>query len=115
MHRSAIVFASSLAVLLLAGCPKKWENGECQTSENCKDQAGFGKVCVQGRCEECGADADCKDGFVCRGLKCVPRPECETQADCKAGRPCQAGACVPIPGACAPDMPCPAGNDCVEG
>jgi len=115
MRRFVAMVTPLLALGLLAGCPKKWQGGECQTSENCAEQAGYGKVCVQGRCEECGGDSDCKAGFVCRGLKCVPRPECESPADCREGRTCQGGACVVIPGACAPDLPCPAGSDCVAG
>lgn len=115
MRRPLAALAAFLALAVLGGCPKKWQNGECETSENCKDQTGFGKVCVQGRCQECGQDGDCQAGFVCKANKCQPRPECESAADCKAGRTCEAGACVAIPGACAPDLPCPAGNDCVDG
>lgn len=115
--RRALVSVASLCVLFLAGCPKKWQNGECETSEHCKDQVGYGKVCVQGRCQECGLDTDCKAGFVCKANKCEPRPECESPADCAAGKTCQDGKCVAaaLPDECGPDRPCAAGQECQAG
>jgi peptidoglycan-associated lipoprotein len=113
--RRALFTLASLAVLALAGCPKKFTNGECENSDNCKDQAGFGKVCVQGRCQECGGDADCQAGFVCKANKCQPRPECEGPADCASGKMCEAGKCVVDPDACSPDKACAAGKECKAG
>jgi peptidoglycan-associated lipoprotein len=115
MMRRALFTFASLAVLVLAGCPKKFQNGECETSDHCKDQAGFGKVCVQGRCQECGGDTDCKAGFVCKANKCEPRPECEGPADCASGKLCQAGKCVVDPDACGPEKACGAGQECQAG
>jgi peptidoglycan-associated lipoprotein len=102
---------------MLAGCPKKYTGGECKTSDDCKDQVGYGKVCVEGRCQECGLDTDCKAGFVCKANKCEPRPECETNADCAAGKTCEAGKCVAaaLPDECGPDRACPAGQECSAG
>lgn len=115
--RRSLLFAVVVSAIALTGCPKKWENGECQTSENCKDQTGYGKVCVQGQCQECGGDTDCKAGFVCRANKCQPRPECEGPADCAAGKTCQDGRCVSswTPGTCDADHACPADQDCLGG
>jgi peptidoglycan-associated lipoprotein len=116
MMRRALLLTASLAVLALAGCPKKFQNGECENSDNCKAQEGYGKVCVQGRCQECGGDTDCKAGFVCRGNKCEPRPECEGPADCASGKTCQAGKCVAAaPSECGPDKACPGGQECMDG
>jgi peptidoglycan-associated lipoprotein len=116
MRRALLTFAS-LAVFALAGCPSKPKDGECKTSEDCADQVGYGKVCVQGRCQECGLDTDCKAGFVCRANKCEPRPECEGPADCAAGKTCQDGKCVAaaIPDECGPDKACAAGMECSGG
>jgi peptidoglycan-associated lipoprotein len=86
-------------VVALSGSPAKPKPGECKTSEDCLEQQGFGKVCVEGRCQECGEDADCKEGFVCRTNKCVPKPECASDADCPEGQRCEADRCVPRPGA----------------
>ena len=65
-----------LVHLPLTACTAKPKNGECKTSQDCADQAGYGKVCVQGQCQECGQDTDCQAGFVCRSNKCTPKPQC---------------------------------------
>jgi peptidoglycan-associated lipoprotein len=92
--RRALVLVLPLLSFALAGCPTKPKNGECKSSGDCAAQEGYGKVCVEGRCQECSADGDCQDGFVCRDLKCVPRPECTSDADCPAGRTCEGQKCV---------------------
>jgi peptidoglycan-associated lipoprotein len=128
--RRVLVFAlSSTAAVLLAACPSPPKNGECKSSADCADQAGFGKVCVSGRCSECAADGDCQAGFVCKAAKCEPagpsadelaRQEaarraaeeeaarrkalglCNGDADCDGGRSCVAGKCaVAVDPACA--------------
>lgn len=110
----------SLMFLVLVGCPSHPKNGECRTSDDCKAQQGYGHVCVQGRCQECGADTDCGAGFVCRANACAPRPECESSADCSNGGTCQAGRCVAAAkpecdgdAACGPGRACRAGH-CVD-
>lgn len=95
--RRALLLSFSLVAMTLAGCPSKPKDGECKTSDDCKEQQGFGPVCVNGRCQECGADTDCKAGFVCRDNRCTPRPECVGDVDCGAGRNCQDGKCVAAP------------------
>lgn len=114
--RRDLLLSISLSALFLAGCPSKPKNGECKTSDDCKDQQGFGQICVQGRCQECGADTDCKAGFVCRDNKCAPRPECESDAQCSGGGKCQDGKCVAAakPG-CSSDADCGAGMACKNG
>ena len=120
MHRS-ILLAVPVLALFLAGCPAKPKDGECKTSEDCSAQEGYGKTCVEGRCQECGQDTDCKAGFVCKSLKCVPRPECERSDDCPAGKACQAGKCMTVapppapPPECVNDSACPSGKACQAG
>jgi peptidoglycan-associated lipoprotein len=106
IHRSTLLAVPFLA-LFLAGCPAKPTNGECKTSEDCSAQPGYGKTCVEGKCQECGQDTDCKAGFVCRSLKCVPRPECERSDDCPAGKACEAGKCTTVAPAPLPVTPPP--------
>lgn len=103
--RRLSLFALVLAALAVTGCPKKPDKGECKTSADCAAQEGYGKVCVEGRCQECSADADCKDGFVCRTNKCVPKPQCGADADCPTGQLCQGERCVPNPEASKPVEP----------
>ncbi len=119
MQRSMLL-AVPLLALFLAGCPAKPKNGECKTSEDCSAQEGYGKVCVEGRCQECGQDTDCKAGFVCRANRCTPRPECERNDDCPVGKACEAGKCVtavPVtpPPECTNDASCGAGKACQAG
>lgn len=119
--RRVVVLALSTTAILLTACPSPPKNGECKSSADCAAQAGFGKVCVSGRCQECAADADCKAGFACKANKCEPagpsaeelaRQEaarkaaeeeaarrkalglCNADADCDAGKTCQAGKCA---------------------
>ena len=109
MHRS-ILLAVPVLALFLAGCPAKPKDGECKTSEDCAAQEGYGKTCVEGRCQECGQDTDCKAGFVCRSLKCVPRPECERNDDCPSGKACEAGKCMTVAPPPAPPVTPPTGE-----
>jgi peptidoglycan-associated lipoprotein len=94
MRRVLLLALSAAAVAALSGCPSKPKRGECKTSEDCAGQEGFGKVCVEGRCQECGTDADCKEGFVCRTNKCVPKPQCTADGDCPSGQRCENEKCV---------------------
>jgi len=94
MRRVLLLAISVSAAAALSGCPAKPKSGECKTSQDCLAQEGFGKVCVEGRCQECGTDADCRDGFVCRSNKCVPKPQCQADADCPKGERCEGERCV---------------------
>lgn len=118
--RHALLLALPALALALNGCSSKPKNGECKTGEDCMAQDGYGKVCVEGRCQECGQDVDCKAGFVCRSLKCVPRPECERNDDCPVGKTCQSNVCVTTAAAapapeCSVDGDCGAGKACQAG
>ncbi len=114
--RRALLLSVPLAALFLAACPSKPKNGECNSNDDCKDQPGFGKICIQNRCQECGADADCQAGMVCRDNKCAPRPECETDGDCGPGKACQAGKCSASAKAeCDSDAQCGPGRGCEAG
>ena len=115
--RRALFFAVPVLALALTGCPGKPKDGTCKSSEDCAEQEGFGKVCVEGRCQECGQDTDCKAGFVCRENRCVPRPECEKETDCPSGKTCEAGRCVAVAPKpeCAGDADCGPGKACEAG
>jgi peptidoglycan-associated lipoprotein len=95
MRRVLLIALTAAGAVALGGCPSKPKQGECKTSKDCLEQAGFGKVCVEGRCQECAQDSDCKEGFACRGNKCVPKPQCTKDGDCPEGQRCEAEKCVP--------------------
>jgi peptidoglycan-associated lipoprotein len=112
MHRRIGFWAlGALAIAVFTGCPPTYP--KCDNDEQCKSH---NEVCVNGQCQECATDQNCKAGFVCQGNKCAPKPECTTDQNCPAGATCQAGKCTPkactADGDCGPGARCK-GNQCV--
>jgi len=65
--------------------------------------------------QECGADADCSEGFHCElygGETCVVAPG-QTEPDC--GEPVMYGECVRSPITCTTDADCPTYLSCITG
>jgi peptidoglycan-associated lipoprotein len=90
-------------LVLLTACPPSYP--KCKSDDNCKEH---GEVCVQGMCQECATDANCKDGFSCQENKCVPKAECTpTGNECGTGKKCESGKCVA--------SECTANSDCRTG
>lgn len=87
--------------------------------------------CAEGVCtdlgcvSECGEDAECSDGYVCRMGLCVeptepiPTPNpgtCTSNAECDAGLICQDGSCVPDDTTCgATGCTCDDTGVCADG
>lgn len=108
MRRISMVAGLALAMTIMTGCPKPYPN--CENDEACKEH---GEVCVQGTCQECATDANCKEGFTCQANKCVPKPpECTKDAQCGDGKICEAGKCAPAQ--CKTDDQCKGGK-CQSG
>jgi peptidoglycan-associated lipoprotein len=101
--RRLITIALPVVALAIAGCGRKPTGGACSSDKDCAAQEGFGKVCVQGRCQECAKDPDCPAGFSCRNNKCAPRAECDETRPCGPGQTCDAGRCVAAAAAVDPD------------
>jgi peptidoglycan-associated lipoprotein len=112
--RTNTLFSGLLAAsaLLLTACPPTYP--KCESDEHCKDK---GEVCVQGQCQECATDANCKEGFVCDANKCVPKPECTSDGACGEGKKCKAGKCTVAEAKveCSADDDCPSGQGCSKG
>ena len=108
----AVLTAAAVSVFLLTGCPPTYP--KCESDANCKEK---GEVCVQGMCQECGTDANCKAGFVCESNRCVPKPECTDDGACGPGRKCGPDRkCVAAKAECtADDNSCPPGQGCSAG
>ena len=108
-----VLFAAT-ACFALTGCPPTYP--KCDSDANCTEK---GEVCVQGQCQECAVDANCKPGFVCDANKCVPKPECTDKNPCKAGAKCKQGKCAVEAGAkdgtCSTNEDCPSGEECKAG
>lgn len=107
--RRLVLAAAVLGALGLAGCTPTYP--KCENDDHCKAD-GRTEVCVNGMCQECGKDGDCKAGFVCKESKCTPKPECAATEDCQAGFKCQGEKCVPE---CAAESDCANGMKCKAG
>lgn len=112
--RNQTLFAGMLltSAMLLTACPPTYP--KCESDEHCKEK---GEVCVQGQCQECATDANCKEGFVCDANKCVPKPECKDDGACGEGKKCKGGKCTvaEAKSECAADDDCPSGQGCTKG
>jgi peptidoglycan-associated lipoprotein len=109
MARRILVPALLMGTLSLIGCTPEYP--KCEKDEHCKDH---NEVCVNGQCQECGRDSDCasKPGFICREMKCVPKPECSATERCQAGFKCVGEKCV---AGCDLDQDCGQGLRCKAG
>ncbi len=108
MRRLALTSLLVAACSLTACTP---EYPKCEKDEHCNTDGHKG-VCVNGMCQECGKDADCKEGFVCKENKCAPKPECVEDGNCQAGFKCRNEKCAPE---CAADADCADGMSCKAG
>lgn len=101
MRRVVILLGAAVTLLALTGCPSAYP--KCDNDNDCKDH---NEVCVQGQCQECAGNENCKAGFVCQTNKCVPAPECTSDAQCTGGKKCEAGKCA---------FECTQTTDCGQG
>jgi peptidoglycan-associated lipoprotein len=109
MRRISMVAGLTLAVAVLAGCPPTYPS--CKSDETCQEK---GEVCVNGTCQECATDTNCKENFACQDNKCVPKgPECSRDEQCTGGKICEAGKCAEPQ--CSPTTPCSAPQECQKG
>jgi peptidoglycan-associated lipoprotein len=93
---------------LASGCKPTYP--KCGNDDDCKEH---NEVCVQGQCQECATDGNCKPGFVCDTNRCVPKGECTNDSGCGPGAKCRSGKC--IAGACDGDKDCGSGSKCMKG
>ncbi len=113
MVKTLRILGMSAALLALAGCPPTYP--KCESDDHCKDK---GEVCVQGQCQECATNANCKEGFVCDANKCVPKPECTNDTGCGEGKKCKQGKCAVATESkpeCSANDDCPSGQGCTNG
>lgn len=109
MRRISMAAGLALAVTVLAGCPPTYP--KCNSDETCQEK---GEVCVNGSCQECASDANCKEGFACQANKCVPKgPECSRDEQCTGGKICEAGKCAEPQ--CTSKDQCQGAQECQKG
>ncbi len=114
-NRLAIRFLFGAAALVaLSACPPTYP--KCSSDSDCSSK---GEVCVQGQCQECATDTNCKPGFVCDANKCVPKPECTEKVPCGGDKKCKQGKCIiegpKEGGSCTTNEDCPSGEECKAG
>lgn len=103
-------------------CVNKCKDGQkCDSKGNCvectkDDHCPKGKICKGNKCvdkPECSQNSDCPKGQICKGGSCVDKPECNKNSDCPVGEICDGGKCVDKP--CSKDQDCPSGWICKNG
>lgn len=114
---SAFVRALSLSAAIaslgavLTGCPGV-EYPNCRNDQDCRERR---EVCVNARCQQCRANADCPAEHTCLRNRCVPGLNaCEGDNDCLQTQRCEAHRCVPRT-ECDANRACPSGRTCAEG
>lgn len=117
MRRHSLVVLAGVVGALSLACPPTYP--KCTSDEQCKDK---GEYCVNGQCQQCAVNEHCKQGFVCQGNTCVPKPECSDAEPCPEGQRCEAGKCAAVvteaprePGTCDTPADCPGGQACEAG
>lgn len=115
MPRSLVtitLLAGAFALALVSsGCTPKYP--KCNNDDHCKEHKEF---CVNGMCQQCRNDKDCKKGEQCAGGACKPIPGyCENKDECPPGQVCKGNRCSPCANneECGPGMKCNAGK-CVK-
>jgi peptidoglycan-associated lipoprotein len=115
--RSPWAAAFALALALGAGAPGCNSDPAyplCQNDRHCQ-RNGRRELCVNGRCQQCRANADCGDGMTCLRNRCVEGLNaCEGDNDCLANQMCQEHRCVART-ECDAVRACPAGRHCETG
>jgi peptidoglycan-associated lipoprotein len=107
---SALAVVSALSAVF-AGCPGV-EYPNCRGDQDCRQRR---EVCVNGRCQQCRATADCPAEHTCLRNRCVAGLNaCEGDNDCLTTQRCENHRCVPRT-ECDPDRACPSGRACVSG
>jgi peptidoglycan-associated lipoprotein len=104
--RAAVV---SVVCAAFMGCPPTYP--KCESDDHCKEK---NEVCVQGMCQECALDANCKAGFVCDANRCVPKPECSDKKGCGEGKKCTKGKCL-VDDSLSSKVECSVDDDCGSG
>ena len=108
MVRVSMWAGLALAVAAISACAPAYPS--CKNDETC---GWKGEVCVQGTCQECATDANCKEGFRCEAGKCTPEAAACTSDDaCGEGKICEAGRCAEAQ--CSGDAQCGTGK-CQSG
>lgn len=78
----------------------------CAEAADCAEDPA-GPLCIEGRCGQCAADADCFDGLRCVERICTLEGDCTSSRQCGAGQVCVEGDCAAAFSCADPAFPCP--------
>jgi peptidoglycan-associated lipoprotein len=107
MRTLSFLWALTLAVLSV-GCKPDYPS--CRNDSDCRTDPK--EYCVNGKCQQCRTDKDCKAGEACRDGRCGPAATaCTDDSQCPPGQSCLNGACAP----CGSDADCGPGGRCQAG
>lgn len=104
LPRSMLLVPLLALVAVGTACGPKYP--KCEKDEHC---AAKGEVCVEGQCQQCRDDGQCKAGEQCKGGRCEIKPECAKDGDCTSPQVCRSGKCQTE---CAADGDCGSGMKC---
>ena len=91
---------STLAIALAASACGGPDYPLCENDENCQSH---GEFCVNGHCQQCRNDTDCREGQSCNSGRCEAiEGRCGSDGDCPSGQRCRGNRCV---GGAAPPPP----------
>jgi peptidoglycan-associated lipoprotein len=93
---------------MVSGCGPKYP--KCDSDKDCQEKNEF---CVNGQCQQCRDEKDCKEGQTCNKGRCEAKPQisCSDDSACPSGQSCIGGVCKP----CASDGECGEGGKCNQG
>jgi peptidoglycan-associated lipoprotein len=124
------ILAGIVALACAAACGGKPTYPACDGDSDCKKP----ERCVNKKCVQCLADADCGPGKACSAGECKPLPGycdddsgcspfevckehkctfCASDTECGVGGKCKSGKCF-RPGMCEKDTDCAEDEDCVN-
>jgi peptidoglycan-associated lipoprotein len=108
MRRSTTTCLLALMVaVVLGGCGPTYP--KCDSDKDCKEKNEY---CVNGMCQQCRNDGDCKPGQICNKGRCeAAKKSCSADGDCPPDQSCIDGACKP----CSSDSECGEGGKCSNG
>lgn len=86
------------------------KDADCRPNYQCKKISSTSGVCIPGGAPACKSNADCKNGTVCSGNRCV-KPQCTKNSDCVVGQKCENYKCIALTG-CRSSADCKANEEC---
>lgn len=103
---------SALSLLLVGAAVSACGGPDYPLCESDEDCTSHGEYCVNGHCQQCRNDSDCREGQQCSSGRCEAiEGWCGSDGDCPAGQRCRGNRCY-APTAAPPPPPPPPPQEC---